>query len=45
MDTNANSRSAASYWDFENLHAGLVEAKYGEGAYAKQDKVVKPQEP
>ncbi|MEO8278905.1 MAG: NYN domain-containing protein [Ideonella sp.] len=35
----------ALYWDFENLHAGLVEAKYGEGTYAKQDNRFKPQEP
>ena len=34
---NDDSRSVALYWDFENLHAGLLEAKYGEGAYAKQD--------
>ena len=24
--------SLALYWDFENLHAGLMKAKYGEGA-------------
>ncbi|MGN6828949.1 NYN domain-containing protein [Paucibacter sp. M5-1] len=42
---NAGSRSVAIYWDFENLHAGLVEAKYGEGAYAKQDNRFKAQEP
>jgi len=41
-DDNA---SVAMYWDFENLHAGLMEAKYGEGAYAKQDNRFKPQEP
>ena len=34
---NDDSRSVALYWDFENLHAGLMEAKHGEGAYAKQD--------
>jgi uncharacterized LabA/DUF88 family protein len=38
-------RSVALYWDFENLHAGLLESKYGEGAYAKQDIRFKPQEP
>ena len=38
-------RSVAIYWDFENLHAGLVEAKHGEGAYGKQDNRFKPQEP
>jgi hypothetical protein len=42
---NDDSRSVALYWDFENLHAGLMEAKYGEGAYAKQDNRFKPQEP
>jgi hypothetical protein len=29
-----DNRSVALYSDFENLHAGLMEAKYGEGAYA-----------
>jgi hypothetical protein len=33
------------YWDFENLHAGLMEARNGEGAYSKQDNRFKPQEP
>jgi len=37
--------SVAMYWDFENLHAGLVDAKYGEGTYAKQDNRFRPQEP
>ena len=36
--------SIALYWDFENLHASLVEAKE-EGAYAKQDNRFKVQEP
>ncbi len=40
-----DNRSVALYWDFENLHAGLVEARYGEGAYAKQDNRFKSQEP
>ena len=40
-----DSRSIALYWDFENLHAGLMDAKYGDGAYAKQDNRFKPQEP
>ena len=40
-----DSRSVALYWDFENLHAGLMEVKYGEGAYAKQDNRFKVQEP
>ena len=34
---NDDSRSVAVCWDFENLHAGLVEVRHGEGAYAKQD--------
>lgn len=37
--------AVAIYWDFENLHAGLIEARYGEGTYAKQDNRFKPQEP
>lgn len=40
-----DNRSVALYWDFENLHAGIVEAKHGEGAYAKQDNRFKVQEP
>ncbi|MBY0233511.1 MAG: NYN domain-containing protein, partial [Burkholderiaceae bacterium] len=39
------NRSVALYWDFENLHAGLAEAKFGEGYYAKSDTRFKPQEP
>ena len=42
---NDDNRSVALYWDFENLHAGLIEARYGEGAYAKQDNRFKAQEP
>lgn len=42
---SAAGRAVAIYWDFENLHAGLVEAKYGEGAYAKQDNRFKAQAP
>lgn len=45
MDNTDNTRSVAIYWDFENLHAGLMETKYGEGAYARQDNRFKPQEP
>ena len=44
-DNNDNGRSVAMYWDFENLHAGVLEARCGEGAYAKQDNRFKPQEP
>ena len=35
----------AIYWDFENLHAALAEAKLGEGWYGKPDSRFKPQEP
>lgn len=35
----------ALYWDFENLHAGLAEARHGEGAYGKPDNRFKAQEP
>jgi hypothetical protein len=44
-DNSDLNRSVAMYWDFENLHAGVLEAKYGEGTYAKQDNRFKPQEP
>jgi NYN domain/OST-HTH/LOTUS domain len=40
-----DGRSVALYWDFENLHAGVPDAKYGDGTYAKQDLRFKPQEP
>lgn len=40
-----DGRSVALYWDFENLHAGLAETKFGEGYYAKPDTRFKPQEP
>jgi uncharacterized protein (TIGR00288 family) len=42
---NDENRSVALYWDFENLHAGLVEAKFGEGSYNTPDRRFKPQEP
>jgi uncharacterized LabA/DUF88 family protein len=38
-------RSVALYWDFENLQAALIDAKYGDGSYAKADSRFKPQEP
>ena len=28
--------TVAVYWDFENIHAGLVDAKNGQGSYQKQ---------
>jgi uncharacterized LabA/DUF88 family protein len=40
-----NAKSVALYWDFENLHASLVEARMGEGAYNKPDGRFKSQEP
>ena len=36
--------SVALYWDFENLHASLCEARQ-EGAYSQQDKRFRVQEP
>lgn len=45
MDITDHRRSVAIYWDFENLHAGILETKYGEGIYAQQDTRFKPQEP
>ena len=36
--------SVALYWDFENLHASLCEARQ-EGAYSKQDNRFKVQDP
>jgi uncharacterized LabA/DUF88 family protein len=38
------SASVALYWDFENLHAALCEAR-SEGAYSKQDNRFRVQEP
>lgn len=40
-----SAQSVALYWDFENLHASLVEAKNGEGAYGKNDARFKTPEP
>ena len=45
INNTDDGQSVALYWDFENLHAGLVEAKYGDGAYSKQDTRFKSQEP
>jgi uncharacterized LabA/DUF88 family protein len=39
------NRSVALYWDFENLHASLSEARLGEGSYSKPDGRFKAQEP
>ena len=44
QDTPDN-QSVALYWDFENLHASLVEAAFGEGTYGKPDNRFKVQEP
>jgi hypothetical protein len=35
----------AVYWDFENLHARLVEDRQGDGAYNTPDGRFKAQEP
>ncbi len=37
--------SVALYWDFENLHASLSEARWGDGSYGKPDGRFKLQEP
>ena len=39
------NRSVALYWDFENLHASLCDARLGEGSYNKPDGRFKAQEP
>ena len=41
---NEEQASVALYWDFENLHASLCEARQ-EGAYSKQDNRFRVQEP
>lgn len=40
-----DNRAVALYWDFENLHAGLAEERFGEGYYGKSDTRFKVQEP
>jgi uncharacterized LabA/DUF88 family protein len=40
----AEGRTVALYWDFENIHAGLCEAKEP-GFYSRPDSRFKPQEP
>lgn len=42
---NPANQSVALYWDFENLHASLSEARLGEGSYGKSDGRFKLQEP
>jgi hypothetical protein len=44
MSHPATPPSVALYWDFENLHAGLCEARQ-EGSYGKPDNRFKVQEP
>lgn len=39
------SSSVALYWDFENLHASLIDARFGDGSYNKPDGRFKAQEP
>ena len=38
-------KTVALYWDFENLHASLSEARLGEGSYNTPDGRFKAQEP
>ncbi len=40
-----DSPTVALYWDFENLHASLCDARLGEGSYNKPDGRFKAQEP
>jgi len=42
---SVENKSVALYWDFENLHASLSEARLGEGSYNKPDGRFKAQEP
>lgn len=44
LTDRAERPSVALYWDFENLHAALCEARL-EGSYSKQDNRFKVQEP
>ena len=44
-EVDDNGGSVALYWDFENLHASLAEARFGEGYYGKADTRFKVQEP
>lgn len=39
------NKSVALYWDFENLHASLIDDRFGEGTYGKADGRFKAQEP
>lgn len=40
-----DNQSVALYWDFENLHASLIDDRFGEGTYGKADGRFKAQEP
>lgn len=44
MDTQ-DGQAVALYWDFENLHASLSEAKNGDASYSKPDARFKVQDP
>lgn len=44
-DSADGNQSVALYWDFENLHASLAEAAFGDGVYSKPDGRFKVQEP
>ena len=41
----SDTQAVALYWDFENLHASLSEARNGDGSYGKQDGRFKVQDP
>jgi uncharacterized LabA/DUF88 family protein len=42
---SSDNQSVALYWDFENLHASLIEEAFGDGTYAIPDRRFKVQEP
>lgn len=44
MDDRTHPAAVSLYWDFENLHAALCEARQ-EGSYGKQDNRFRVQEP
>ncbi len=44
-DTCPQDQWVALYWDFENLHASLSEARLGEGSYGRPDGRFKLQDP
>lgn len=44
-DNPPQDQSVALYWDFENLHASLSEARLGDGSYGRPDGRFKLQDP